>query len=124
MKKPKPSYFFFFENSLEMQFNWRLVYRHVALINNNIYHDKKLRAVTNRSNNMFLTKDQLLHHNWLSLRDWLHDTDNVNGSFDMYGVFQPVNIHGATIFSGLSVSFEKIINAAHFRLMWDAKLFQ
>ena len=111
----------------EMGINWRLintyVKRHAILPR----HKRYVNPLESKNNMMMMSLKQI-KDDFFSVRDWLYESDNVNGSFSMHGIFERRMLgyrkpksSFSYYFIGAAFSFEKPINAAHFRLMWNSQ---
>jgi hypothetical protein len=63
---------------------------------------------------LFLPQDRTL--DVIELRDWLHDSDNNGGGYQMTGCYERNS--DRMIFTGLKFAFSKAIDAVFFRLCW------
>lgn len=102
-------------------FNWRLANYHLLKPKN----ERHLREKKNYLNEMFLTAEHIRNYGLLTIRDWLYDEEYILHRWKFIGVFDPtLNPNKLTQifwnFKGMSFSFESKIDAALFKLMWDA----
>lgn len=107
----------------ESPFNWRLINKAISMTTLLGYKARNIWMLKKRKNNMLLSIIQL--KDFLEIREWLYDTENVQGDWTMHGIY---HVHAADdapasslIFDGVSFCFENVINAVFFRLRWDAR---
>lgn len=56
------------------------------------------------------------------IRDWLHDSAQVNGRYRLFGYYhiEQLRYQVRSLFRGIIIVFQHVIDAVHFRLAWNS----
>ena len=107
------------QNTFERPVNWRIArigFRDPAT---HIIFDEAIDVRPLSELIMFMPQDESL--DIIELRNWLHDSDNNGGGYQMTGCYE-TNTSSRVTFTGLKFAFSNAIDAVFFRLCWSSAM--